>query len=83
MRFNLFGKYFGWCPVYIIDLHLNTGTIMRHRFYKWRQRDGGFQWATPDLLNFKSVDTISGWNVVDVKYKLVCGENASLWHFKY
>lgn len=79
MRFELFGKFYGWCPIFIIDLHLNTGTVMRHRFYRWRQRAGEFKWNTPDSMNFKSVDTISGWNVVDVKYKFFFGADTSLW----
>lgn len=82
MRIKLFGKYYGWCPIYRVDIHLKTGTVMSHRFYKWRQKDGGFKWATPDSLNFKSVDSIEGWQVVDAKYRLFFGVDASLWHWE-
>lgn len=82
MRINIFGKYYGWCPIYTVDLHLNTGTVMRHLFYKWGQRGSGFRWGSPNSLNFKTPDTISGWNVIGVKYKFMWGADADLWNWK-
>ena len=83
MKLKIFGKYYGWLPYYMVDLHMNTGTVQRrHPFYIWRQKDGGFRWKTPRTLNFKTVDTITAWFLSDITYHFHWGADVKLWELE-
>ena len=47
MKLTINGKVYGWNVIFDADIHLTTGTVIKHQFYKFRKRNGGYQWAAP------------------------------------
>lgn len=79
---HIAGKIYGWAPVFEVEIHLSSGTVIRHPFYKFRKREGGLQWASPTTIAFRSVDDIVGWRVVKISRKFQWAEPNTYWTFK-
>lgn len=74
-------KVYGWALVFDMDIHLTTGTVIKHQFYNFRKNDGNYQWSSPATLCLNSADNIAGWHVTAVRKKFVWGVPVDFWKF--
>ena len=37
MKLTINGKVYGWNVIFDADIHLTTGTVIKHQFYKFRE----------------------------------------------
>ena len=79
MRIKLFGKYYGWCPVLLVDLHMDSGTVQRHPFMVFKRVRDGFRWNSWGSLGFRDISNLTSWFVVGSERRFMWGVNASLW----
>lgn len=82
MKLTINGKVYGWNVIFDADIHRTTGTVIKHQFYKFRKRNGGYQWAAPTTFWINSTDYIAGWNVTGIRTKFCWGISEDFWKFE-